>query len=142
MLDCIFKGTMPRAFRFFFFSSSKNFYFPNRHLYKCYGSSSNILELFAIENGLPAFSTLDICDSSIYSSLGSRGYSVIHRPRSRTKLFYMSMETRRSCFMKHRVINAPHSQSGVVPMSSLSGVGQLGFWEFGTGGTIGEGWGK
>jgi hypothetical protein len=39
-------------------------------------------------------------------------------------------------------IIVPHSQSGVVPMSSLSGVGQLGFWEFGMGGTIGEGWGK
>ncbi len=31
----------------------------------------------------------------------------------------------------------PHSQSGVVPMSSLSGVGQLGFWEIGEGGTVG-----
>jgi hypothetical protein len=27
-------------------------------------------------------------------------------------------------------------------MSSLSGVGQLGFWEFGTGEQLGEGWGK
>ncbi len=31
----------------------------------------------------------------------------------------------------------PHSQSGAVPISSLLGVGQLGFWEFGRGGTIG-----
>jgi hypothetical protein len=31
----------------------------------------------------------------------------------------------------------PHSQSGVVPMSSLSGMGLLGFWEFGMGGIIG-----
>ncbi len=31
----------------------------------------------------------------------------------------------------------PHSKSGVVPMSSLLGVGQLGFWEVGKGGTIG-----
>jgi hypothetical protein len=31
----------------------------------------------------------------------------------------------------------PHSGSGVVPMSSLSGVEHLGFWEFGMGGTIG-----
>jgi hypothetical protein len=31
----------------------------------------------------------------------------------------------------------PHSQSGAVPMSSLLGVGQLGFWEVGKGGTIG-----
>jgi hypothetical protein len=31
----------------------------------------------------------------------------------------------------------PHSKSGVVPMSSLPGVGQLGFWEVGMGGTIG-----
>ncbi len=50
------------------------------------------------------FSTLDSWDSSVYSSPGSRGYSVIATPRSRTKLFYMSMETRRSCFMKHPVI--------------------------------------
>ncbi len=34
-------------------------------------------------------------------------------------------------------ISVPHSKSGVVPMSSLSGVGQLGFWEVGKGGTIG-----
>jgi hypothetical protein len=31
----------------------------------------------------------------------------------------------------------PHSQSGAVPISSLLGVGQLGFWEIGKGGTIG-----
>jgi hypothetical protein len=31
----------------------------------------------------------------------------------------------------------PHSQSGAVPMSSLSGVGQLGLWEMGEGGMIG-----
>ncbi len=31
----------------------------------------------------------------------------------------------------------PHSESGVVPMSSLLGVGQLGFWGTGKGGTIG-----
>jgi hypothetical protein len=30
----------------------------------------------------------------------------------------------------------PHSQSGAVPISSLLGVGQLGFWEIGKGGTI------
>jgi hypothetical protein len=36
----------------------------------------------------------------------------------------------------------PHSQSGAVPISSLLGVGQLGFWEIGKGGTMGEGWGK
>jgi hypothetical protein len=35
-----------------------------------------------------------------------------------------------------RVI-VPRSQSGVVPISSLLGVGQLGFWEIGKGGTIG-----
>jgi hypothetical protein len=34
-------------------------------------------------------------------------------------------------------ILVPHSESGVVPMSSLSGVGLLGFWEFGMGGLIG-----
>ncbi len=34
-------------------------------------------------------------------------------------------------------IIVPHSESGVVPMSSLSGVGLLGFWEFGMGGIIG-----
>ncbi len=33
--------------------------------------------------------------------------------------------------------SVPHSESGVVPMSSLLGVGQLGFWEVGKGGTIG-----
>jgi hypothetical protein len=31
----------------------------------------------------------------------------------------------------------PHSQSGAVPMSSLSGVGQLGLWEVGEGGIVG-----
>jgi hypothetical protein len=35
------------------------------------------------------------------------------------------------------VITVPHSQSGVVPMSSLLGVGQLGFGEVGKGGTVG-----
>ncbi len=35
-----------------------------------------------------------------------------------------------------RIISVPHSESGVVPMSSLLGVGQLGFWEVGKGGTI------
>jgi hypothetical protein len=35
------------------------------------------------------------------------------------------------------IIPVPHSQSGAVPISSLLGVGQLGFWEFGKGGTIG-----
>ena len=33
--------------------------------------------------------------------------------------------------------SVPHSQSGAVPISSLLGVGQLGFWEIGKGGTIG-----
>ncbi len=36
----------------------------------------------------------------------------------------------------------PHSESGVVPMSSLLGVGQLGFWELGRVEQLGEGWGK
>jgi hypothetical protein len=36
----------------------------------------------------------------------------------------------------------PHSKSGIVPRSSLLGAGQLGFWEVGKGGTMGEGWGK
>jgi hypothetical protein len=31
----------------------------------------------------------------------------------------------------------PHSKSGLVPRSSLSGAGQLGFWEIGKGGMIG-----
>jgi hypothetical protein len=31
----------------------------------------------------------------------------------------------------------PHSESGIVPRSSLLGAGQLGFWEFGESGTIG-----
>jgi hypothetical protein len=31
----------------------------------------------------------------------------------------------------------PHSQSGAVPMSSLSGVGQLGLWEVGEDGING-----
>ncbi len=35
------------------------------------------------------------------------------------------------------VLNVPHSKSGIVPRSSLSGAGQLGFWEVGKGGTIG-----
>ncbi len=38
--------------------------------------------------------------------------------------------------------SVPHSESGVVPMSSLLGVGQLGFWEVGMGEQLGEGWGK
>ncbi len=33
--------------------------------------------------------------------------------------------------------SVPHSESGVAPMSSLLGVGLLGFWEFGVGGLIG-----
>ncbi len=41
------------------------------------------------------------------------------------------------------MVIVPHSQSGAVPMSSLSGVGQLGLWEVGEGGTIGlKGGGK
>jgi hypothetical protein len=35
------------------------------------------------------------------------------------------------------VMSVPHSKSGVVPRSSLLGAGQLGFGEFGKGGTIG-----
>jgi hypothetical protein len=35
------------------------------------------------------------------------------------------------------VIIVPHSESGIVPRSSLLGAGQLGFREFGKGGTIG-----
>ncbi len=31
----------------------------------------------------------------------------------------------------------PYSKSGIVPRSSLLGAGQLGFWEFGKGGTVG-----
>jgi hypothetical protein len=38
--------------------------------------------------------------------------------------------------------SVPHSGSGVAPMSSLSGVELLGFWEFGMGGLMGEGRGK
>ncbi len=43
---------------------------------------------------------------------------------------------RPQCSLAGNVL-VPHSRSGVVPMSSLSGVGQLGFWEVGKGGTIG-----
>jgi hypothetical protein len=39
--------------------------------------------------------------------------------------------------LANRILLVPHSKSGAVPMSSLSGVGQLGFWEVGKGGTIG-----
>jgi hypothetical protein len=35
------------------------------------------------------------------------------------------------------IVIVPHSESGVVPMSSLSGVGLLGLWEFGMGGIMG-----
>ena len=35
------------------------------------------------------------------------------------------------------MVIVPYSKSGIVPRSSLSGAGQLGFWEFGKGGTIG-----
>jgi hypothetical protein len=34
-------------------------------------------------------------------------------------------------------LTVPHSKSGLVPRSSLSGTGQLGFWEIGKGGMIG-----
>jgi hypothetical protein len=34
-------------------------------------------------------------------------------------------------------IIVPHSKSGIFPRSSLLGAGQLGFWEFGKGGTVG-----
>ncbi len=34
-------------------------------------------------------------------------------------------------------VHVPHSESGIVPRSSLIGAGQLGFGEFGKGGTIG-----
>ncbi len=34
-------------------------------------------------------------------------------------------------------VSVPHRKSGAVPMSSLSGVGQLGLWEVGEGGIIG-----
>ncbi len=36
------------------------------------------------------------------------------------------------------IIIVPHSGSGVAPMSSLSGVELLGFWEFGVGELIGR----
>ncbi len=36
-----------------------------------------------------------------------------------------------------QTISVPHSKSGIVPRSSLSGAGQLGFWEIGKGGTVG-----
>ncbi len=36
-----------------------------------------------------------------------------------------------------KMLLVPHSESGVAPMSSLSGVGLMGFWEFGMGGLIG-----
>jgi hypothetical protein len=35
------------------------------------------------------------------------------------------------------LVTVPHSKSGLVPRSSLSGAGQLGFWEIGKGGMIG-----
>ncbi len=34
-------------------------------------------------------------------------------------------------------VGVPHSKSGIVPRSSLLGAGQLGFWEFGRGKTVG-----
>jgi hypothetical protein len=40
-------------------------------------------------------------------------------------------------FLLYWEVVVPHSKSGVVPMSSLLGVGQLGFWEVGEGETIG-----
>ncbi len=41
------------------------------------------------------------------------------------------------------IVSVPHSQSGAVPMSSLSGVGQLGLWDVGEGGITGfKGGGK
>ncbi len=40
------------------------------------------------------------------------------------------------------IITVPHNKSGLVPRSSLSGAEQLGFWEAGEGGIMGEGWGK
>ncbi len=49
------------------------------------------------------------------------------------------------CWRKKNITGGgvvPHSGSGVAPMSSLSGVELLGFWEFGVGGLMGEGRGK
>ncbi len=34
------------------------------------------------------------------------------------------------------------ARAGIFPRSSLLGAGQVGFWEFGKGGSMGEGWGK
>jgi hypothetical protein len=49
---------------------------------------------------------------------------------------YTQSET--SCQLSQRRVSlVPHSKSGAVPMSSLLGVGQLGFWEVEKGGTIG-----
>jgi hypothetical protein len=49
----------------------------------------------------------------------------------------MTREFIRSFTTEELIVVVPHSRSGAVPMSSLSGVGQLGFWEIGKGGTIG-----
>ncbi len=46
------------------------------------------------------------------------------------------------CTFKYTYSIVPHSGSGVAPMSSLSGVELLGFWEFEMGGLMGEGRGK
>jgi hypothetical protein len=46
-------------------------------------------------------------------------------------------KTRREINRSDNMLNVPHSKSGIFPRSSLLGAGQLGFWEFGKGGTVG-----
>ncbi len=41
------------------------------------------------------------------------------------------------CNIQCYMIIVPDSKSGIFPRSSLLGAGQLGFWEFGRGGTVG-----
>jgi hypothetical protein len=52
-------------------------------------------------------------------------------------LLYIKNSTSDSSTVFVGISIVPHSRSGAVPMSSLSGVGQLGFWEIGKGGTTG-----
>ncbi len=58
--------------------------------------------------------------------------------------FFFHKELRHNCSDANALfsIPVPHNKNGLVPRLSLSGAGQLGFWETGVGGTMGEGWGK
>jgi hypothetical protein len=60
---------------------------------------------------------------------------ILDHSSSHFEVMHFSMKL--NLLIKHFSLSVPHSKSGVVPMSSLLGIGQLSFWEVGKGGTIG-----